>query len=186
MVSSVVKVLEEMMKRVSAGIQIDHRLGEVSAVDVGDKAKDHGTVAVVFERLIGHDRAQIRASDADVDDIANALAGVAFPFSAADAVGKGGHLVEHRVDSRDDVLAIDNDGLPFGRSQGDVQDGPVFGDVDLFPAKHGVDALAQAGLLGKLEEELAGFLGDAVLGVVEKEAGRLDGKAGGTLGIVGK
>ena len=41
--------------------------------------------------------------------------------------------------------------------------------------------LPQAGFLGKLEQELAGFLGDAVFRVIEEKAGRLDGKAGGTL-----
>ncbi len=168
------------------GIEVDHRLGEVGAVDVGDKAKDHLAVAVVFERFVGHDRAEVGASDADVDDVANALAGVAFPVSAADAVGESGHLVEHGVDAGNYILAVDNDGLALRRTQGDVQDRPLFGDVDLFSAKHGVDALPQAGFLGKLEEELARFLGDAVLGVVEKKAGRLDGKAGSTLGIVGK
>ena len=111
---------------------------------------------------------------------------MAFPVSAADAVGEGGHLVEHRVDAGNDILAIDKDGFSFGRAQGDVQHGALLGDVDLVPAKHGVDALPQAGLLGKLEQKLAGFLGDAVLGVVEEKAGRLDGKAGCALGIVGK
>ena len=38
-----------------------------------------------------------------------------------------------------------------------MQDGAVFGDVDFFAAEHGVDALAQAGFLGQLQEELAGF-----------------------------
>ena len=57
-------------------------------------------------------------------------------------------LVEHGVDCGDDVLAVDEDGFSLGRAQSNVQDGALFGDVDLFAAKHGVDALAQAGLLG--------------------------------------
>ena len=52
------------------------------------------------------------------------------------------------MDFRDDILAIDKDGFPFGRAQGDVQHRPLLGDVDLVPAKHGVDALPQAGFLG--------------------------------------
>ena len=57
---------------------------------------------------------------------------------------------------------------PFGRAQGHVQHGPVLGDVDLLAAKHGVDALPQAGLLGQLEKQLEGFVGDAIFRVVQK------------------
>jgi len=41
MVSSVVKVLEEMMNKVSAGSRSADRLGEIGAVDVGDEAEGH-------------------------------------------------------------------------------------------------------------------------------------------------
>ena len=36
----------------------------------------------------------------------------------------------------------------------DVQNGAVLGDVDGLPGKHGIDPLAQARLLGKLNEQL--------------------------------
>ena len=170
------------MNRVSAGSRSITASAKSVPSTLETKRKTSVAVAVVLERLIGHDRAQVGAADADVDDVANALAGVPFPFSAADAVGEGCHLVEHLVDAGNNVLAIDNDGFAFGGSQGDVQDGAFLGDVDFFSAEHGVDALPQAGFLGQLEEELAGFLGDAVLGVVEEEAGRFDGKAGGASG----
>ena len=69
-------------------IEVARRLGEVGAVDVGDEAERHGAVAVMLERLVGHHRPEVGAADADVDDVANALAGVALPFAAADAVGE--------------------------------------------------------------------------------------------------
>src|SRR5262249_44889518 len=97
-VSSVVKVLDDTMKRVSDGFR------EVGAVDVGDEPERHGALAVVAERLVGHDRPQIRAADADVDDVADALSGVALPGAALYALGEVGHLVEHGVDPRHDVL----------------------------------------------------------------------------------
>ncbi len=186
MVSSVVKVLDEMMKRVSAGSRSITASAKSVPSTLETKRKTNVAVAVVLERLIGHHRPKIGTSDADVDHVANALAGVAFPVATAYAVGEGGHLVEHRVDCRDYVLAIDQDGFSFGGAQGDVEHGPLFGDVDLVAAEHGVDALPQAGFLGELQEKLARFVGDAVLGVVEKEAGRLEGKAVGASRIVGK
>ena len=84
-------------------------------------------------------------------DVADALAGVAFPFAAADAVGEVGHLVEHGVNLRHDVLAVDDDGCALRRPQGHVQHGAVFGDVDFLAAEHGVDPRAQPGFLGQLQ-----------------------------------
>ena len=132
------------------GVEVLDGFGEVGAVDVGDEAEGQVALAVVLQRLVGHDRAEVGAADADVDDVADALAGVALPLAAADAVGEGGHLVEHRVHRGDDVFAVDDDRLALGSAQGDVQDGAVLGDVDLVAAEHRVDLLAQAGLLGQL------------------------------------
>ena len=41
------------------------------------------------------------------------------------------------------------------RAQRHVQHGAVLGDVDLVAAEHGVDALAQARLLGQLQQQAA-------------------------------
>jgi len=54
-----------------------------------------------------------------------------------------------------------------------VQDGAVFREVDFLAPEHGVDAFAQPGFLGKLQQELEGFVGDAVLRVVQVQAHRL-------------
>ena len=172
------------MKSVSAGSRSLDGLGEVGAIDVGNEAEGHGALAVMLQRFVGHHRPEVGAADADVDDVANALAGVAFPCAAADAVGEIRHLVEHGVDLRHHVLAIDDDGCSSRRAQGHVQDGAVFRDVDLLAPEHGVDPLAQAGFLGQLQEELEGFVGDAILRVVQVEAQRLGRHALAALGIV--
>ena len=57
-----------------------------------------------------------------------------------------GHLVQHGVHLGHDVLAVHDDGGVLGRAQGDMKHGAVLGEVDLVPAEHGLDALAQAGL----------------------------------------
>ena len=89
-------------------------------------------------------------------------------------VAEVGHLVEHGVDLRHDVLAVDDDRRALRGAQGHVQHGAVFGDVDLVAAEHGVDARAQAGLLGQSKQEPERFVGDAVLGVIQVEADGLD------------
>ncbi len=99
-VSSVVKVFEETMNSVSAGSR--SRVASAKSVPSTLETKRNVmlAVAVVLERLVGHHRPEVGAADADVDDVADALAGVALPRAAADAVGEVGHLVEHGVDLR--------------------------------------------------------------------------------------
>ena len=67
-----------------------------------------------------------------------------------------------------------------------MQDGAVFGDVDLFAAKHGVDARLQARFLGQLQEQLERLIGDAVLGVIEEDAGGLRRQPLAATGIFGE
>ncbi len=88
------------------------------------------------------------------------------------------------MDLRHNVHAVHDDGLPFGGAQGGVQDGPLFRDVDLLAAEHGVDALPQAGLLRQLQKEPERLVGDAVLGIVEADADGLDGHALAALRII--
>ena len=97
-----------------------------------------------MQRFVGHDRAEIGAADADIDDVADALAGMAFPCAAADPVGKIRHLVQHRMDLGHDILAVDQDGRSARRPQRHVQHRAVLGDVDLVAAEHRLDPFAQA------------------------------------------
>ena len=167
-------------------IEIACRLGEIGAIDVGDKAKGHGAIAVIFERLIGHDRPEVGPADADVDDVTDSFAGVAFPLAAADAIGKVGHLVEHSVDLRHDVLAVDEDGRTFRRTERHMQDSAIFRDVDFVAAEHRVDPVAQPGLLGELDEQLEGFVVDAIFRVIEVDAGGLGGHPVAARRIIGE
>ena len=95
-----------------------------------------------------------------------------------------GHLVEHGVDLGHNVFAIDDDGCSFRRAQGHVQDRPLLRDVDLLAAKHGVDSRSQARLLGQLQEKLEGFVGDAVLRVVQEEPRSLGRHPLAALGVI--
>ncbi len=146
---------------------------EVAAVDVGNKTERHGPLAVVLQRLVGHHRSEVGAADADVDHVANGFIGVTLPIAAAHALAEISHLVEHGVDLRHHILAINDDRCSSRRAQGDVQDRAIFCDVDFIAPKHGVDAFAQPGFLGKLQQKLEGFVRDAVLRVIQVEVSRL-------------
>ena len=67
-----------------------------------------------------------------------------------------------------------------------MQHGALLRGVDLLAAEHGVDALAQARLLGELEQQPQGLVGDPVLGVVEIDPGSFDRQLLAALGILGE
>ena len=149
-VSSVVKVFDDDDEQRLGRVEVARRLDEVGAVDVGDEAEGQRAVAVVAQRLVGHHRPEVGAADADVDDVPDALAGVALPLAAADAVGEAGHLVEHRVHVGDDVRRRRRRSTASrGARSATCSDGAVLGDVDLLAAEHRVDPLAQPGLVAR-------------------------------------
>ncbi len=49
----------------------------------------------MFQRFIGHDRPEIGAADPDIDNIANAFAGVAPPRAATHTIREFSHSVQH-------------------------------------------------------------------------------------------
>src|SRR3989475_4121588 len=88
--------------------------------------------------------------------------------------------------SRTTSLAVHDDRRPARRTQRDVQNGPVFRQVDLVSPEHGVDALAQPGLVGETTQQRERLVRHAILGVVEVDAGRLRGQAHAAHRIVGE
>ena len=65
-----------------------------------------------------------------------------------------------------------------------MQHRAILRDIDRVAAKHRLDALAQSGLLGELDQQPQRLVGDAVLGVVEIDPGALDREALPALGII--
>ena len=90
------------------------------------------------------------------------------------------------MDVRHDIFAVHHNRGPLGRAQGDVQDGAVFSQINFVPAKHGIDASAQAGLIGEFEQQAEGFSRDPVLGIIQEEPDRFGGKAFPAFGIGGE
>ena len=62
---------------------------------------------------------------------------------------------------------------PFGMRKRDVQHRAVLGHVDLLAGEHAVPVPLEPGLLGQLEQQAEGLVGDPVLRVVEVEPDRL-------------
>src|SRR5258706_16229269 len=85
-----------------------------------------------------------------------------------------------------DIIPVDFDGCPAGRSQGPVKDGPVFGAVDFLAVEHRVDPLPQSGFLRESREEIKRLVSDAILRVMEINARRFGRKAPATLTVIGE
>ncbi len=100
-----------------------------------------------------HLRAQIRAADADIDDVRDRLAGVAQPFAAAHCVGEGLDAIEHGVDVGVDVHAIDHVRRAARGAQGGVQHGAAFGVVDARAQEHRIAPRFDAALARQLHQQ---------------------------------
>ena len=83
-----------------------------------------------------------------------------------------------------DIHAVDQQFLRLRRAQGDVKHRAILGQVDVIAAKHGVDPLAKPGLFREIQQQFHGFAGDAVFGVIEKNAFRFQREACRATGVV--
>ena len=119
------------------------------------------------ERLICHDRAEIRATDADVHDIANPLSRMALPSAVSESIGKVRHAIKHRMDLGHHVLTFHKEGSLPRRAQSHMQHRSLLGGVDPLPVEHGVDSLPQPGLRCQLEEKLERLFGDSVFRIIQ-------------------
>ncbi|MDV7400950.1 hypothetical protein RZS08_56560, partial [Arthrospira platensis SPKY1] len=112
---------------------------------------------VGLERLADHQGSEVRAADADIDDIGDHLAGMAAPRPAAHSLAEAAHLLEHGQDVRHDVVAVDHNGGTRAVAQSRVQDRPALGRVDLVASEHRVTAAFEVTCLCELDQERHGL-----------------------------
>ena len=161
-------------------------LGEVGAVHIGDESEGERAVGVVAQGFVGHHGPEIRAADADVDDVFNALAGVACPLARADAIGKFGHAVEHGMDFWNDINAIYFDRCRARSAEGCMQNGSVLGDVDLVTTEHGINLFAQTSGIREIDQASDCLAGDQVFRIIQEKPGGFELELLSAFGIGGK
>jgi hypothetical protein len=144
-------------------------LSHVGAVDVGNEVELHALLAVRLEGLSDHDRAKVRATNANVDNGVDRLAAVTLPLARANLLGELLHVLQHAVDLLDYALAIDLHGLVGSVAQGHVVDSASLCEVDLLALEHVIAKLLNLCLLGKLNKQGESLLGDEVLGEIEED-----------------
>ncbi len=158
------------MNSVSSGRQVPRRLDEVGRIHVGHEPEGHVAGRVMPQRLVRHDRPEVGAADADIDDVLYRLAGKPLEFARTKAGGEVTHTREHGVDLRHDVLAVHHERGRGRQPQRGMQHGPVLRDVDVLAPEHRVPPFRHPDFLGQLDEQRHRLVGDPVLRVVQVNA----------------
>ena len=143
-------------------------------------------VAIGSQRQGRHRRPEVGTADADVDDVAELVGGDAADFAGADLVGEAEELLQRRVHLGDDVHPAGADVGVLRRTQRDMQDGAVLGDVDRLAGEHRVAQRNDLGLLGERQKQLHRLDHDAVLGIVEGQIAEREREALKAPGIDGE
>jgi len=113
---------------------------------------------VWLQRLVDHDGTEVGATDADVDDRRDLLAGDADPPAVRTLSAIRVHLVENLGNAHDHVGALDGRLSPRGRRRA-VWSTEVLGHVDAVAADHRVAPRLEADLVGKVEQRLDNLQG---------------------------
>jgi hypothetical protein len=166
------KRLGSYQKQRSVSLQALEHAGQFSPVDVRDKVKTLALCRKFGQRQHRHLRPQVRAANADVDDVGDGLI-------AAQLLRIGQHGFQSRLDFSlrvgdfvDDCLRRQVVGN-WRISQQEMHHGTVFRVVDGFSGKHRVALRLHSTLARQLQQQrLAGRI-DQVLGQVRKHMRRL-------------
>jgi len=162
------------------------RLGQVAGIEVGDEMDLQVALGVEAQGGAGHARAQVRAADADVNDVAQGAAAESDPVPRAHAAGGGGHPLPDLADARHDVDAADPQRATGRIAQRPVQCRPALGLVDLLAGEQAPGFLLQAAGPGQGEQQLHRLVVDRVFGIIEINALGLEGIAPAALRVGGE
>jgi hypothetical protein len=158
------------------GVERFEGLGDVGAVHVGDEVHPQPGRRIGPQAFGDHHRAEVRAADADVDEVPDRSAGVPRPGARANLLREILHPRQHGLDLGHDIPAVRLDPGVRTVAQGHVEHGAVFGFVDPVAGEHALDRFPQAAALRQLDQQAEGFRGDAVLGVVHEDVLEADGE----------
>jgi hypothetical protein len=115
-----------------------------------------------------HRGAEIRAADADIDDVRDG--------AGADLAGEGGHGLQGLVDGLDDIRAVQHDWLIGAQSC--VQDGAGFRGVDYGASEHGVALGGDVHGRGEVEEKGKSWLGEVGFRIIQQHVAVPGGEFG--------
>ncbi|GCX83613.1 hypothetical protein HmCmsJML084_02633 [Escherichia coli] len=122
---------------------------DVSPIDVRNKV--HVQVVFVWTQCFSHHvRAEVRTADPDVHYVSDCFAGISFPLTGNNRFREGFHLLQHCVDFRHYVFAINQNRGIATVTQRYVQHGTVFSAVDLLAREHRLNRARQIALFRQI------------------------------------
>jgi hypothetical protein len=156
---------------------------QLGAVDVRQVVAANAFLRV-GQQSFGHQlRAEERATDTDVDHVSDRLLGVTAPKTVVDAADQVGDLVQHFVDFRHHVGAVDQELVAHWATQRGVQSRAVFRRVDRFAVVLRLDCVFQTDFIGQVDQQLTGFGGDQVFRIIEEQPAAAEGEFVETLRV---
>ena len=156
-------------------IKLALQIGKLRAVDVGHAVKAHAVTPVGLQCAARHDRPKIRAADADVHDVGQALSRTALDLAAMHIIDKRLHAREHFPDLGH-AGRFQRNRVGNFRPQRTVQYGAILGLVNALTREHGLDRRGHGGLLRELHQQFARSRVEVILGIVEKKVVRFESK----------
>mmetsp|Transcript_47568 Transcript_47568/g.97268 ORF Transcript_47568/g.97268 Transcript_47568/m.97268 type:complete len:285 (-) Transcript_47568:56-910(-) len=163
-------------------VQPLERFRYVRAVDVRNKL--HFELrGVRLECFRYHDRAEVRATDADVDGVRELLAREAHALSRSHLGDERAHAGKDVVDGRHDVGALHQDWGVGAVTKRNVQHRAAFSGINNSAAEHSIPPLSNPCFLCERDEELHGLLRDPVLAVVQENVAHLEAELLESLGV---
>lgn len=142
----------------------------MSSVNIGYKVSSKARLGIWLQSLGDHDWTEIRASNADIDNVCDGLAGVSLPFARSDSFREFFHVCEDLVDRTDDILTVVLEWTVSRVAKCWVKDCTVFRDVDVLTVEELVPKGLDACFFGEGNECLEGIIGDQILGEIKKNA----------------
>ena len=109
------------------GVKLLECFDDIGAIHVGDKVHAQAGLRIGLQGSADHLGTQIRAADADIDHVGDALAGVTLPFTRTHGLAELAHFHQHAAYLWHDVFAIHVDGNVGLIAQSGMQNGTVFG-----------------------------------------------------------
>ncbi len=101
--------------------------GDTGRIDVGHKPALEAVAPVAPKRPVGHLGAQVRATNANVDDGADRFAGGSNPIARVHPFGEVGHGGEHPMHLGHHIVVVDRKTGTLGAAQRHVPNSPILG-----------------------------------------------------------
>ena len=114
---------------------IEHR-SHIRRVDVRDEMDVDVVMNVRTQCPVRHGGTEVRATDADVDDMTDPLSGRSLPRARPHPLGEARHAIEHVGDVGGHRSAVNREVIVVAGPQSGVEHGSVFGGIDVFSGEH--------------------------------------------------